>query len=107
LLKNRLKLFAAAGLDRPPLPVRPSRATAPCVDEINLNVGCPSDRVQSVTFNACLMLQPDFVGACTAAMEAAVDIPMTVKCRIGVDESADRIVCSIGRPDSAIISEAG
>jgi tRNA-dihydrouridine synthase A len=55
-------------------------------DEINLNVGCPSDRVQSGAFGACLMLQPALVGACLAAMRAAVSIPVTVKCRIGVDE---------------------
>lgn len=55
-------------------------------DEINLNVGCPSDRVQSGTFGACLMRTPDVVGECVAAMERAVAIPVTVKCRIGVDE---------------------
>jgi tRNA-dihydrouridine synthase A len=54
--------------------------------EINLNVGCPSDRVQSGTFGACLMRTPDLVGTCVAAMKAAVSIPVTVKCRIGVDE---------------------
>jgi tRNA-dihydrouridine synthase A len=54
--------------------------------EINLNVGCPSDRVQSGTFGACLMRTPDIVGACVAAMKAAVSIPITVKCRLGVDE---------------------
>ncbi len=55
-------------------------------DEINLNVGCPSDRVQSGTFGACLMRTPDLVGECVAAMKAAVCVPVTVKCRIGVDE---------------------
>ncbi len=55
-------------------------------DEINLNVGCPSDRVQSGAFGACLMLQPALVGACLAAMRRAVSIPVTVKCRIGVDD---------------------
>ena len=55
-------------------------------DEINLNVGCPSDRVQSGTFGACLMREPELVGACVAAMKAAVAVPVTVKCRIGVDE---------------------
>ncbi len=54
--------------------------------EINLNVGCPSDRVQSGTFGACLMRTPDLVAQCVAAMKAVVDIPVTVKCRIGVDE---------------------
>lgn len=54
-------------------------------DEINLNVGCPSDRVQSGTFGACLMKTPGLVADCVAAMRAAVQIPVTVKCRIGVD----------------------
>lgn len=55
-------------------------------DEINLNVGCPSDRVQSGRFGACLMREPDLVAECVAAMRDAVSIPVTVKCRIGVDE---------------------
>ncbi|HEU4985929.1 MAG TPA: tRNA dihydrouridine(20/20a) synthase DusA [Rhizobiaceae bacterium] len=55
-------------------------------DEINLNVGCPSDRVQSGTFGACLMKTPDIVAACVAAMKEVVSIPVTVKCRIGVDD---------------------
>ncbi len=55
-------------------------------DEINLNCGCPSDRVQSGTFGAVLMRDPARVAACVAAMGAAVDVPVTVKCRIGVDE---------------------
>ncbi|MER8520151.1 tRNA dihydrouridine(20/20a) synthase DusA [Mesorhizobium sp. M0644] len=55
-------------------------------DEINLNIGCPSDRVQSGTFGACLMKTPVLVADCVAAMKAAVKIPVTVKCRIGVDE---------------------
>jgi tRNA-dihydrouridine synthase A len=55
-------------------------------DEINLNVGCPSDRVQEGRFGACLMVEPQLVGECVAAMKAAVKIPVTVKCRIGVDE---------------------
>jgi tRNA-dihydrouridine synthase A len=54
--------------------------------EINLNVGCPSDRVQSGTFGACLMKTPALVADCVAAMKAAVSIPVTVKCRIGVDD---------------------
>ena len=54
-------------------------------DEVNLNVGCPSDRVQSGRFGACLMREPDLVGDCVAAMRAAVTIPVTVKCRLGVD----------------------
>ena len=55
-------------------------------DEINLNVGCPSDRVQSGTFGACLMLTPQVVADCVAAMRAVVSVPVTVKCRIGVDD---------------------
>jgi tRNA-dihydrouridine synthase A len=55
-------------------------------DEINLNVGCPSDRVQSGKFGACLMREPALVADCAAAMRAAVKIPVTVKCRIGVDD---------------------
>jgi tRNA-dihydrouridine synthase A len=55
-------------------------------DEINLNVGCPSDRVQEGRFGACLMAEPTLVGDCVATMKAAVPIPITVKCRIGVDE---------------------
>ena len=55
-------------------------------DEINLNVGCPSDRVQSGRFGACLMLEPGLVAECMAAMAEAVSIPLTVKCRIGVDD---------------------
>jgi tRNA-dihydrouridine synthase A len=55
-------------------------------DEVNLNVGCPSDRVQSGRFGACLMREPQLVADCVAAMRAAVSIPVTVKCRIGVDE---------------------
>jgi tRNA-dihydrouridine synthase A len=55
-------------------------------DEINLNVGCPSDRVQSGRFGACLMREPALVADCIASMRAAVSIPVTVKCRIGVDE---------------------
>jgi tRNA-dihydrouridine synthase A len=55
-------------------------------DEINLNVGCPSDRVQSGRFGACLMREPQLVAECMAAMGAAVSLPVTVKCRIGVDD---------------------
>jgi tRNA-dihydrouridine synthase A len=55
-------------------------------DEINLNVGCPSDRVRSGTFGACLMLEPATVGACVSAIRRAVALPVTVKCRLGVDE---------------------
>ncbi|MCW5720284.1 MAG: tRNA dihydrouridine(20/20a) synthase DusA [Devosia sp.] len=64
-------------------------------DEINLNVGCPSDRVQSGRFGACLMAEPDLVAECVRAMRSATDRPVTVKCRIGIDdqdteESLDR-----------------
>jgi tRNA-dihydrouridine synthase A len=55
-------------------------------DEVNLNVGCPSDRVQSGVFGACLMRTPELVADCVAAMRAGARIPVTVKCRIGVDE---------------------
>jgi tRNA-dihydrouridine synthase A len=55
-------------------------------DEINLNVGCPSDRVQSGRFGACLMREPQLVADCVGAMREAVTIPVTVKCRIGVDD---------------------
>ncbi len=54
-------------------------------DEINLNVGCPSDRVQSGRFGACLMAEPERVAACVAAMIAVTDVPVTVKTRIGID----------------------
>jgi tRNA-dihydrouridine synthase A len=73
------------------------RATAMAVahgfDEVNLNVGCPSDRVQSGCFGAALMLQPERVAACVRAMrEAAGPVPVTVKCRIGIDEQDPREV---------------
>jgi tRNA-dihydrouridine synthase A len=72
-------------------------------DEINLNVGCPSDRVQNGRFGACLMQEPVLVGEGVAAMKAAVSLPVTVKCRIGVDDQdteealnllADRVVAA-------------
>ncbi len=68
-----------------------AEATRICVDhgfdEVNLNVGCPSDRVQSGTFGACLMRTPDLVARCVGAMKGAAGrIPVTVKCRIGVDD---------------------
>lgn len=55
-------------------------------DEINLNCGCPSERVQSGAFGACLMREPALVGDCVKAMQDAVDVPVTVKCRLGVDD---------------------
>jgi tRNA-dihydrouridine synthase A len=60
-------------------------------DEVNLNVGCPSDRVQDGRFGACLMAEPALVGDCVAAMKAAVRIPVTVKCRLGIDEQDTEI----------------
>jgi tRNA-dihydrouridine synthase A len=58
-------------------------------DEVNLNVGCPSDRVQAGKFGACLMKEPALVAECIAAMRAATRVPVTVKCRLGVDEQED------------------
>jgi tRNA-dihydrouridine synthase A len=67
-----------------------AQAARICADlgygEVNLNVGCPSDRVQEGRFGACLMREPGLVGDCVAAMKAAVNVPVTVKCRIGVDD---------------------
>ncbi|MBV9549571.1 MAG: tRNA dihydrouridine(20/20a) synthase DusA [Alphaproteobacteria bacterium] len=60
-------------------------------DEVNLNVGCPSDRVQSGRFGACLMKEPALVADCVGAMREAVTIPVTVKCRIGVDEQEPEV----------------
>jgi tRNA-dihydrouridine synthase A len=69
-------------------------------DEINLNVGCPSDRVQSGKFGACLMAEPNVVADCIAAMQAKATVPVTVKCRIGIDDqdaeaSLDRFVDTV------------
>lgn len=58
-------------------------------DEINLNVGCPSERVQSGSFGACLMAEPRLVAECMTAMREAVSLPVTVKCRIGIDDRDD------------------
>jgi tRNA-dihydrouridine synthase A len=68
--------------------------------EINLNVGCPSDRVQDGRFGACLMAEPSLVADCVAAMKAAVTIPVTVKCRIGIDDqdpevALERFACAV------------
>jgi tRNA-dihydrouridine synthase A len=73
-------------------------------DEINLNVGCPSDRVKSGRFGACLMLEPQLVADCVAAMQQQVKLPVTVKCRIGVDDhdSYEQLVHFI-----RLISQAG
>ena len=59
-------------------------------DEVNLNVGCPSDRVKSGQFGASLMAKPELVADCFSAMQGAVDIPVTIKCRIGIDEQIPR-----------------
>ena len=58
-------------------------------DEINLNVGCPSDRVQKGRFGACLMLEPDHVAECLNAMQSNVKVPVSIKCRLGVDHHED------------------
>ncbi len=72
-------------------------------DEINLNVGCPSDRVQNGRFGACLMAEPELVAECVAAMRQAVRVPVTVKSRIGIDEqdSYDELTHFIGTVASA------
>lgn len=76
-------------------------------DEFNLNVGCPSDRVQSGTFGACLMRTPDLVGECLAAMREAADAtPVTVKCRIGVDDQ-DPETALDALADAAVRAEIG
>jgi tRNA-dihydrouridine synthase A len=66
--------------------------------EINLNCGCPSDRVQGGSFGACLMREPELVADCVAAMKAVVSVPVTVKCRIGVDDQ---------KPEGALFALAG
>ena len=77
-------------------------------DEVNLNVGCPSDRVQEGRFGACLMAEPALVGDCVAAMVAAVRIPVTVKCRIGIDdqdpeEALEALTCAVERAGVAAL----
>ena len=59
-------------------------------DGLNLNVGCPSDRVRSGRFGACLMAEPETVAACVAAMARASGLPVSVKCRIGIDGRESR-----------------
>ncbi|WP_133000407.1 tRNA dihydrouridine(20/20a) synthase DusA [Luteimonas arsenica] len=94
---DRAKLLAAdpvehpvalqLGGSEPPLLAQAARIGAEHgFDEINLNVGCPSDRVQAGRFGACLMREPALVADSVAAMIAAVDVPVTVKCRLGVDD---------------------
>ena len=74
-------------------------------DEVNLNVGCPSDRVQDGRFGACLMREPALVGDCVAAMRAAVSLPVTVKCRIGVDDQDPEAALS-AMADSVFVAGA-
>ena len=62
------------------------KAAAYGYDEININVGCPSDRVQSGQFGACLMAQPEIVAECLKAMQAETEVPITVKTSIGIDD---------------------
>src|SRR3977135_4699062 len=64
-------------------------------DEINLNVGCPSDRVKDGRFGACLMAEPELVAEGVRAMKLAVSIPVTVKCRIGIDDKAPEIALDV------------
>jgi tRNA-dihydrouridine synthase A len=71
-------------------------------DEINLNVGCPSDRVKDGRFGACLMAEPELVAACVAAMKRAVKIPVTVKCRIGIDDQDPEV--SLDRLARAVVA---
>ena len=81
-------------------------------DEINLNVGCPSDRVRDGRFGACLMAEPDLVASCVAAMKRAVKIPVTVKCRIGVDDQDPEVAldklarCVVAAGTDAVIVHA-
>src|SRR5215472_5554686 len=77
-------------------------------DEINLNVGCPSDRVQGGRFGACLMAEPELVASCVEAMKRAVKIPVTVKCRIGIDDqdpdiSLDRLARAVVAAGSDVL----
>src|SRR5712671_2684464 len=93
-------------------PAALARAARICADagydEINLNVGCPSDRVQEGRFGACLMAEPALVGDGVAAMKAAVAIPVTVKCRIGIDaqdpeEALEALTCAVERAGVAAL----
>jgi len=93
--QKRLLAFHAAehpvalqlgGSDPQALALCASMAEDAGFDELNLNVGCPSDRVKSGNFGACLMAQPELVADSVAAMKAKVGIPVTVKCRIGIDD---------------------
>lgn len=77
------------GSDPPMLAEAAAAAEAFGYDEVNLNVGCPSDRVQNASFGACLMARPELVGRCVRAMREAVRVPVTVKSRIGIDDRDD------------------
>jgi tRNA-dihydrouridine synthase A len=77
-------------------------------DEINLNVGCPSDRVQEGRFGACLMAEPFLVAECVAAMRARVKVPVTVKCRLGIDEqdpeeALEALTCALEQAGTAAL----
>lgn len=76
-----------------------AKANEYAYDEININVGCPSDRVQSGQFGACLMAQPELVAACFTAMQKESDVPVTVKSRIGInDEDSDEFLRAFIEP---------
>jgi tRNA-dihydrouridine synthase A len=81
--------FQLGGSDPKDLALCAKMVASEGFDEINLNCGCPSDRVQNGRFGACLMKEPAHVADCIAAMAEVVDIPVTVKCRIGIDEQDD------------------
>src|ERR1700716_4105746 len=118
---NRTRLLAYDPAEHPvalQLGGSDPRALAQCAriaadlgyDEINLNVGCPSDRVQEGRFGACLMAEPVLVGDCVAAMKASVTVPVTVKCRIGIDDldpeqALAALACAVepGRGDRLIL----
>jgi tRNA-dihydrouridine synthase A len=94
--------FQLGGSDPAALARAAAHAQSFGYDEVNLNCGCPSDRVQSGRFGACLMAEPEFVARCFAAMQDAVSIPVTVKCRIGIDDqdedlALDRFVGELAR----------
>jgi tRNA-dihydrouridine synthase A len=77
-------------------------------DEVNLNVGCPSDRVQEGRFGACLMAEPLLVGECVAAMRAKAQVPVTVKCRLGIDDqdpepALEMLTCAVEQAGAAAI----
>lgn len=112
---DRARLLAMTGAEHPvalqlggsdpdEVAVAAGHGQAAGFDEINFNVGCPSDRVQSGRFGACLMREPGLVAQCIATMRSAVDVPVTVKTRIGVD---DQPVGEPLRQFVATVAEAG